>query len=189
MERWRPAGPWSGLHFGAEKNPPWIGWGRGPVERRALRDYHTANPREPVERSATVNIKRFVAASLAVFVVAMAVEFLVHGVILMATYESLSHLWRPGAKSMWWMIVPVLLVVSPLFTYIFVKGYENKGILEGVRFGVIIGLFTCFPTACGMYMAIAIPYSLALQWFVYGMIQVIVLGIVAALIYRPAASA
>jgi hypothetical protein len=40
-----------------------------------------------------------------------------------------------------------------------------------------------------MYMAIAIPYSLALQMFVYGMVEMIVLGIVAALIYKPAASA
>ena len=136
-----------------------------------------------------MNIKRFVAASLAVFVVAMALDFLIYGVILKATYDSLKHLWRPGVESMWWMLVPVGLVFSPLFTYIFVKGYENKGILEGVRFGVIIGLFICFPTACGMYMAIAIPYSLALQMFVYGMVEMIVLGIVAALIYKPAASA
>jgi len=38
-------------------------------------------------------------------------------------------------------------------------------------------------------MMIAIPYSLALQWFIYGMVEAIVMGIVVALVYKPAASA
>ena len=136
-----------------------------------------------------MNIKRFVAASLAVFVVSQILEFLIHGVLLKATYDSLKHLWRPDMQSKMWIVSLVGFITSFLFTYIFVRGYEGKGILEGVRFGVIIGLFTSIPMAYGMYMMIAIPYSLALQWFVYGMAEAIVLGIVAALIYKPAASA
>ena len=132
-----------------------------------------------------MNIKRFVAASLAVFVVATVLDFLT----LKATYDSVKHFWRPDMLSMSWMGVPVLLVASFLFTYIFVKGYEGKGILEGVRFGVIIGLYTSIATACWTYMITAIPYSLALQLFVCVTVEAIVLGIVAALIYRPAASA
>jgi len=31
-----------------------------------------------------------------------------------------------------------------------------------------------------------IPSSLALQWFIYGAIQTIILGVVTALIYKPA---
>jgi len=136
-----------------------------------------------------VNIKRFVAASLAVFVVSQILEFLVHGVILKATYESLKHLWRPDMESKMWIMYLVGFITSFLFTYIFVKGYEGKGILEGVRFGVIIGLFTSIPMAYGTYVMIAIPYSLALQWFIYGMVETIVMGIVVALVYKPAASA
>ena len=132
-----------------------------------------------------MNIKRFVAASLAVFVVATVLDFLT----LKATYDSVKHFWRPDMHSMLWMGVPVLLVASFLFTYIFVKGYENKGILEGVRFGVIIGLYTSIATACWTYMITAIPYSLALQLFVCVTVEAIVLGIVVALVYKPAASA
>jgi len=33
------------------------------------------------------------------------------------------------------------------------------------------------------------PYSLAFQWFIYGMIMSLILGVVAALLYKPAAAA
>lgn len=136
-----------------------------------------------------MNIKRFVAASLAVFLVSQILEFLIHGVILKATYDSLKHLWRPDMESKMWIMYLVGFITSFLFTYIFVKGYENKGILEGVRFGVIIGLFTSIPMAYGTYAMIPIPYLLASHWFIYGMAETVAMGIVVALVYKPAASA
>ena len=54
---------------------------------------------------------------------------------------------------------------------------------------LVIGLFTSIPFAYGTYVMIPIPYSLALQWFIFGLLETIVLGIVVALIYRPAGSA
>lgn len=38
--------------------------------------------------------------------------------------------------------------------------------------------------AYGTYAMIEIPYSLALQWFIYGIIEYIILGAVLAAIYR-----
>ena len=135
-----------------------------------------------------MNVKRYFLASVAVFVTGMVLDQLIHNVILKATYESLKHLWRPDMDSLMW-IAPVIGVIwSFLFTYIFIKGYEGKGIMEGVRFGAVIGLFTSIPMAYGTYMMIAIPYSLAFQWFVYGLIENILLGIVVAAVYKPASA-
>jgi hypothetical protein len=79
-------------------------------------------------------------------------------------------------------------IVSFLFTYIFTKGYQGGGIMEGLRFGLLIGLFVSIPMAYGTYMIIPIPYSLALEWFLYGTAQVILLGAVAAAVYKPLAA-
>ena len=81
------------------------------------------------------------------------------------------------------MLVP--LIIAFPFTYIFVKGYEGKGILEGVRFGAVVGVLIGFPMSYGMYAMLPIPHSLALQWLVYGLIQTILMGITAAAVYRP----
>jgi len=133
-----------------------------------------------------MNVKRFIAASLAVFVVGQALNFLIHGVLLQATYDSLKQLWRPDMESKMWIMWLVGFITSFLFTYIFAKGYEGKGIAEGIRFGFVIGLFTSMPMAYGSYVTLPIPYRLALQWFLYGTLATMILGIVVASIYRPA---
>jgi hypothetical protein len=135
-----------------------------------------------------MNVKRYLLASLAVFVTGMVLDQLIHNVVLKATYESLKHLWRPDMDSLMWIGPVIGVIMSCLLTYIFTKGYEGKGIMEGVRFGVVIGLFTSIPMALGTYMMIAIPCSLAVHWFVFGMIEYIVFGIVLAAVYKPAAS-
>jgi hypothetical protein len=134
-----------------------------------------------------MNVKKFIAASLAVYVVSLALGFLVHGVILRATYDSIKNVWRPDMQSKMWIEWLDGLIVSFLFTYIFIKGYQGRGIMEGLRFGLVIGLFVSIPMAYGTYMIIPIPYYLALQWFFYGTLQAILLGAVAAMVYKPSA--
>ena len=133
-----------------------------------------------------MNIKRYIAASVAVFVVQQLLNFLIHGVILKAAYESTKSIWRPDMASKMWILTLTTFILSFLFTLIFVKGYEAKGIPEGIRFGLLIGLFTSIPMAYNTYATFPIPYSLALQWFLYGTAASIVLGVVAASVYRPA---
>jgi hypothetical protein len=91
------------------------------------------------------------------------------------------------ASKMWiqWMNA---FLTSFLFTYIFTKGYDGKGIMEGIRFGLIIGLLLSIPTAYGTYIIIPIPYTLAIEWFLYGTAQLIIMGVVASAIYKPAAA-
>jgi hypothetical protein len=79
------------------------------------------------------------------------------------------------------------LLVALLFTYIFIKGREGKGIMEGVRYGIIMWLFVSVPMSHAYYAVIAIPYSLCLAWCASGLIQILVAGILVAAIYKPAA--
>ena len=135
-----------------------------------------------------MNVKRYLAASLTVFAATMILGYIVHGVILEPTYRSLHGIWRTDMQSKIWIQWVVGLLISLLATYIFTKGYEAKGILEGVRFGLIIGLFASIPAAYGTYMIIPIPYLLALEWFLYGTGQWIIVGAVMAAVYKPVAA-
>ena len=133
-----------------------------------------------------MNVNRFIAAGLAVFVVGRVLDYVIHNVILRPTYDSLKSLWRPDMEAKLWIMWLVGFITSFLFAYIFTKGYEGKGIAEGVRFGFLIGLFTSIPMAYGSYATLPIPYSLALRWFLYGTLATMILGIVAAVVYKPA---
>lgn len=133
-----------------------------------------------------MNVKRYFAATFAVFAVSVALSYLVHGVLLQSTYTSIHGVWRPDIESKMWINSVNYFVLSFVFVYLFVKGYEGRGIMEGVRFGLLMGLIFATPAAYGAYVIIAIPYSLALEWFLYGMAQTVIIGAVTAAIYKPA---
>lgn len=136
-----------------------------------------------------MNWKRFVMASLSVFVVIQAIDYIADVVFLDRDYESLQSLWRPDTASKLWVTYLMALLVSFLFTYIFVKGREGKGIPEGVRFGVVIWLFTVLPVYHTMWAFFPIPYILVFRWTLFGLLQTLVAGILTAAIYKPVGSA
>jgi hypothetical protein len=136
-----------------------------------------------------MNCKRLIIATLVIFVLLNAIDYVVNTYLLASTYESpeLKKLWRPDMMSKLWIGYVFSLLTSLLFTYIFVKGYEAKGLLEGVRFGILIWLFMVVPVSHGYYVVLdKLPYSLCLQWCGYGLIEMLVAGILVAAIYKPA---
>ena len=130
---------------------------------------------------------------IVVFVVYFLLDWLVNGVLMGSTYmaEDVAKLMRPEAEinSNMWIFIVCDLFYTFFFTLIFSKGFENKGWMEGVRYGLYVGLMVCVPMAYGMYGTMPFPYSLALQWFLYGLAMNIVIGVVAALVYKPKAAA
>ena len=63
---------------------------------------------------------------------------------------------------------------------------------EGVRFGFFMGMIMATPMAYATYATMPITYSLALQWFIYGIIEYVIYGVILAAVYgtkAPAASA
>jgi hypothetical protein len=127
--------------------------------------------------------KKFWLAFIAVFVIAEVLMFLVNGVLLAADYQATPNVWRPDMARLMWVYHVLTLVESFFFTFIFGKGYEGKGIMEGVRFGLYIGIWLSMSMAYGTYAMIAIPYSLAVKWFLLGIVQYVIMGTVAAAVY------
>jgi hypothetical protein len=76
-------------------------------------------------------------------------------------------------------------VFSFFFAYIFAKGYEGRGMGEGIRFAIIITFFYYFVVAFDQFVTYPIPYGLTWIWIFTGFIQAVIFGILAALIYKP----
>jgi hypothetical protein len=132
-----------------------------------------------------MNIKRFAGAVVAVFVAIQITDPVIHGMILDKSYSDLQHVWRPDMMSKMWIMFINSLMFAILFVYIFSKGYEGRGILEGVRFGIITGFFAYIFSVINQYVVYPIPFSLVLQWCLFGIIQFMIYGMVTALIYKP----
>ena len=131
-----------------------------------------------------MNWKRFFLASLAVFAVFRAGDYIIHGIILAPTYQSLAEVWRPDMQSYMWILTVVGVFFALLFTFIFTRGYESKGPAEGLRYGLLIGLLLSGAGSFQQYVVYPIPLSLALQWFGFGMVEFLIAGLLAASIYK-----
>jgi hypothetical protein len=131
-----------------------------------------------------MNTKKFLLASLAVFITLLILEFVIHKLLLVSVYESVQEVLRPDMKDKMWIMYLTGIIFSLLFVYIFSKGYEGKGFIEGAKYGLIIGLVVHLVGSYNQYVVYPLPYSLVLKWFIYGTIEMIVAGIVLAFVYK-----
>ena len=130
--------------------------------------------------------KTFWIGFVVVFIVIQAYGYLVHEVWLSATYESLAAAFRPKAEmdGMMWMMMVGWALSLLLFCHIFTLGHEGKGMMEGVRYGTLMGLFLGIPMSVNQYVAYPLTSELAVIWFVTGVISLIIAGAVFAAIYK-----
>ncbi len=133
-----------------------------------------------------MNTKRFIPSIIAVFTFVFIYEWILHGYLLAGLYESTPSLWRAKTEMpayMNWLMLGQL-VFTIMFCYIFLKGYENKGLMEGVRYGILIGLLFIGPDMI-FYAVQPLPANLVVYWCIGGLIEMIIAGVILASIYKP----
>jgi ABC-type multidrug transport system permease subunit len=131
--------------------------------------------------------KTFWIGLVAVFVLMQAIGYAVHQVWLDETYKGLANVFRAEAEimDMMWMMMAGSVLSLFLFCYIFTKGYEGKGVAEGVRYGLLMGIFVSAPISVDNFVVYPLPGNLAVTWFVAGVLSFAVAGAVFAAIYKP----
>jgi hypothetical protein len=131
--------------------------------------------------------KRFWMAFGVCYVVGQVMGFLINGVLLAPSYQAQASVWRPEAEmnELMWVFFLTSGVAIFLFCYIFTKGYENKGLVEGLRYGALVGLLLTVPMAFDSHVVYPLPLTLSFKWFLTGMAYWLVLGAVLAKLYRP----
>lgn len=134
-----------------------------------------------------MNNKTFWIGLVAVFVLMQVIGFVVHEVLLKETYAGLGDVFRSEAEmdGMLWMMMAASALTVFLFCFIFTKGYEGKGIAEGARYGLWMGLFLSIPVAVDQYVVYPLPSNVAVSWFVSGVVGFVIAGALLAAIYKP----
>lgn len=138
-----------------------------------------------------MNVGRYVLGSIVVFIYFFVYEWIFHGVIGKGWYSEYSQLMRPDMESgmfMFWMIVGLLLLAFG-FCFIFIKGYENRGIGEGFRYGLYVGIAFSVSYTLIEYGVLPLPATWVVAWIIGYTIMMILAGIIFAAIYRPPTAA
>ena len=128
--------------------------------------------------------KRTIWAVVAVFISWSILDFILHGLLLRATYEATANLWRPMDQ----MNMPLMYLVTLVFSTCFVLIYSHmvgpKSVASGIRFGVLFGLATGISMGFGSYSMMPIPLTLAWSWFVGSWIEAIAAGAIAGILIK-----
>ena len=136
-----------------------------------------------------MNNKKIWTGAIIVFVIIALVDYVLNGVLLTGDYEATKDLWRPMAEMKMWIIFVTYAFIAYFFTLVFSKGFEGKGVMEGVRYGTYIAMMVSLPAGYGMYAAMPVPYSLALAWFLGGWVQFILCGIALTYVFKSKSEA
>ncbi len=133
-----------------------------------------------------MNAKRLLLAIVVVFVGVFASDFLIHGVWLQSTYKETASLWRPEADMQKYF--PFLLLGQFLATVTFVviwsKGFPAVSSLgKSCLYGITMALFGQAMT-CVTYAVQPMPGSLMVKWFVAGLGQGVLMGVLVFLVGR-----
>lgn len=135
-----------------------------------------------------MNIKRWVIASVAVLVVLLVLEFVIHGMLLQGMYQQTAAVWRPLEEMnrlMGWMWLGDA-VIAVFFTLIYAQGYEKAkaGAAQGMRYGLYVGILMGASMSLGSYATLPIPGALALYWFIGSVVEFVAAGAVVGWVYR-----
>ena len=130
--------------------------------------------------------RKCVISAVVMFVMAWALSFLVHGVLLSGDYAVTQGM-RPPAEAQ--TLIPFIILAQAFFgvafAWIYFQGKEDRPWLaQGVRFGVAVAFLTVIPTYLIYHVVTPVPLGLALKQIGYDTVRVVLMGVVLAWINR-----
>jgi hypothetical protein len=139
-----------------------------------------------------MNYPRIVIAAIAATVVDAVYGFVVWGQVLSAEFGRYPEIYRAAADQTPYLPLMFFgILVGMLFAaWIYAKGYEGgSGLLEGVRFGAVMGLLIGAYMAGVNYGIMRIGKRMALTYGAGWLGEWLLVGLAIGLVYRPAARA
>jgi hypothetical protein len=137
-----------------------------------------------------MDTKKLIGAMVAAFVILFVAGFLVHSVLLGTAYREMraaGFSFRPedAMRHKLWGIWVSDALYSILFVWVYAKGKEEKPwVSQGIRYGILMTLFTVVPSTLNDYVVYNLPYTLVLCWMVAGLTTLILMGLAAAAILK-----
>lgn len=134
-----------------------------------------------------MNPTRLITAILTVFVGISATDFLIHQVWLAESYAATAGLWRADADMkahMPWVMGGEFLV-AVMFVTLWARGFASPACpTRATIYGLIVGLLLQTNTVM-MFAVQPLPASLAIKWFVAGVVQSILMSLLVWAVYKP----
>jgi hypothetical protein len=138
-----------------------------------------------------MNTKRLILSIVVVFVALFSTSFLIHEVWLKSDYMETMSLWRTPEEMQKHFAFLVLghVLAAVAFVVIWSKGLSAVATLGGsCLYGLTMALFSEAGTLI-TYAVQPMPGSLMTKWFIAGIVQGVLMGVVVFLVGKPKSQA
>ena len=136
-----------------------------------------------------MNYARVAIAAVAATVFDACYGFLVYGMLLAPQFERHAAVYRPADTGPAYMPLMFggLFIAIVCAAVIYAKGYEGgSGIAEGMRFGLLLGVFVAFAFGGVNYAVLNIGRHLAASVAAAGFVEYFIIGTIIGLVYKRA---
>jgi hypothetical protein len=136
-----------------------------------------------------MNYARIAAAAVVAWVVSLGIGLFVNLVLLADLARANTPPMRPEAEIMG--LLPLgfafLLLGFFAFAYAYARGYEGgNGLMEGVRFGVVVALIIIGFAGIWQYIVFPISEALTVAMVIDTLVEAAIYGAIVGVIYKPA---
>lgn len=135
---------------------------------------------------------RMLKMTVGVAVMIYAIEYVLNEIAFKSMY-AVNHNagipWHDMTRNDYLVSVVTVLISSYAFAYIFTRGYEGKGVMEGARFGFWIWLFASVGEVSGFAIGLNFGRRLTLAMMGADLIAFLVAGMVAAALAAQSSTA
>jgi hypothetical protein len=129
--------------------------------------------------------KRFLLTCGVLLIVAIAWNAFVHLVLLRAANASVQHLRRPDLAEKAWLSLLLTAAIVIAFVWGYGRIARSGSWREGVGYGLFFALLAGLLVDLNQYVLFPIPAVVAMQWFLGGLVEFSLYGIIAARMYPP----
>jgi hypothetical protein len=139
-----------------------------------------------------MNYPRIAIAAIAATAVDAVYGFVVWGQVLSGEFGRYPEIYRAGADQTAYLPLMFVGILVGMFfaAWIYAKGYEGgSGLVEGVRFGAVMGLLIGAYMAGVNYGIMRIGKRMALTYGVGWLGEWVLVGLAIGLVYKPVAGA
>lgn len=130
---------------------------------------------------------KFWISVVAMFVMSMAIGFLVHAYMLAPEYAKLTTMFRQGADAEKYFGIMLLahVFIAVGFTWIYLRGREDKPfVAQGLLYGAAVAVLSTIPTYL-IYLAVQpMPEALVVKQIVFDTVGLLAMGVVVAWINK-----
>ena len=135
-----------------------------------------------------MNVERLAAAALVSWLAHLALTSVIWGMVLPDLFRQNAALLRTPSDMNLVLGYGASLVGFFVFSYAYAKGYEGgAGLVEGLRYGVLIGLLLAVFAGVWGYVMMPISAVFATAMIVDSIVEMAAYGAIVGLIYKPVA--